>query len=190
MTRRFVVIVAMVASGLLGAVATAQVRNSSEGRRRLIPGDARFQAKSSPGSPESLANPALQEALARGPVDRGVSIAPMTGAPDDVLPRQRAIGQAIVEHGIVPPERLRHFAWCDEQGLKVVGWYGRITSDEEFPGGAIVSIQLSPHLRSPRGNVPFTKDYFVETYEVTEDRVRFLGAVDPPDARPGIAFID
>jgi hypothetical protein len=175
---------------VLSLIAMAALNPAALLTARVVRDQTRWTIGPAPVVVKKHADPVLDAGGARPPgqgepvpVGLGTTIAPAREL-------QNRLAKRLADVKTAPAPRLRHFAWCQPAGVVIVGWYGTIQDVTKTPGGWRVSIRISPHLRRPAGGVPFTRDRFVEIYDVTDDAVRLVRWIDPPDAIPGIPFID
>jgi len=132
------------------------------------------------------------QAERRGQVEtwRGTSITPEEDVDGQELVIQEEVATLFAKADPCPDDRAQHFAWCDVPGMRLNGWYGRIRQMKSIPGGWHVEIQVSPHITTELGNVSFTRDYRIEVYETGPNGLRYVTSRRPPDAVPGITFVD
>jgi hypothetical protein len=74
----------------------------------------------------------------------------------------------------VPAGRLEYFRWTGQHGMAVRGWRGSIRSITPIGNRWRVQVHVSPHLGSLKGGIPFTPDYYLETYEYSPLDLTFV----------------
>lgn len=86
-----------------------------------------------------------------------------------------------------PAGRAAHFQAFDNQDYRLDGWHAFVESSHPTPGGALVTLRVSPRLASSYGASVTVLDSVLERYEVTDGGVRYVDTSEPPGgARHGV----
>ena len=89
-----------------------------------------------------------------------------------------------------PAERIEHFRWLEQPGMKRKGWYATVRDVAVTPAGVVVKVRLSPYLVHVRGGVTMTSDYVEEHYALDGRGIKYLGSSAPPPERARMVFGD
>ena len=75
-------------------------------------------------------------------------------------------------------------------GCKLTGWSGRIQSLTTTPEGWLVKVFVLPRLSGGAAYVARNDRCYVENYEYSAGKLRFLHATFPPPGSPGIVTVN
>lgn len=89
-----------------------------------------------------------------------------------------------------PIERVEHFRWLEQPGMKRNGWYATVRDVVVFPAGLVIKVRMSPYLVHERGGVTMTSDYVDEYYALDGNGINYLSSSAPPADRPRMVFGD
>jgi hypothetical protein len=113
----------------------------------------------------------------------GCRVLPSPDAPQSQAKLQLEIAEAFAKQDSPPPERLKSFEWClSDPRLTCTGWSGVIRHVSEVRNAWQVTVRISPRINGSHGNVTFTPDYCVETWEYADGELSFVESERPAHA--------
>jgi len=97
-----------------------------------------------------------------------------------ILPIHQKLADRLSKVEAVPADRLRHYQWLNNGDFQLLGWHGFVDHAEPIPGGYLVTLRISPRVRSKFGASTTVFDKMYEKYTVVGDQVEFVEAIHPP----------
>lgn len=99
---------------------------------------------------------------------------PQTGGWGDDKGKPREKPLSSIFEAAIPESREVDFAWCSEDGFKLVGWMVVVLDQAEFNDGWNVLIEVRPRLMHIDHAVPYSFQVSTETWWIPKDGVAKL----------------
>lgn len=180
--------ITLVSLGLLACVGIGvSVGFAAKPARRQVRVSARRGSSAAPivkkFGPEIFHEVVAEQRQTHLTTDIGVQVAPHPNAVGAELDLHREISKAFTQQAPLPAQRVGHFQWMTNPTLHLRGWSGSIQKVLAAPDGFVLKVAIRPHLVSEASPSVFTQDYYLETYEYNQGRLRFVSGEDPADAK-------
>ena len=80
----------------------------------------------------------------------------------------------------VPANRAAHFPFLADPDFRLDGWHAFMESSTPTPGGALVTLRVTPRVNYARAASVTFFEYVLERFEVTDGAVRYVDSSEPP----------
>ena len=95
-----------------------------------------------------------------------------------------ALVKVLSRMDFVPANRSARFPFLDHPNYRLDGWHAFVESTTPTPGGALVTLRVSPRVACTYGVSVTVFDCVFERYEVTGGALRYVDSSEPPGDWP------
>ena len=91
----------------------------------------------------------------------------------------------------VPNDRLNYYSAVNQPPVyQILGWEGMVSTVQANNGGYLVGVSVVPYLSAEGGAGVVSNSDYLETYQITNGVVQYVGSADPQSLAGQMPVVD